>query len=114
MNVRSSAILDVSSTSQGILFPRLSLPQILALTAPANGLLVFCTTDYNFYVSVADSINWKSLSFGIVHKYCYGITEDTCSIYGGVYIWDEARDWICLVSLPCMEVAYISRPTTML
>lgn len=141
-----SAILDVNSSSQGILFPRLSLTEIQALTAPANGLVVFCTSDNNFYVFLADSVKWKSLSFGassiiptacgipfldsrdgklyntvligtqcwmkenlnygtmlpfntpmtndgIVHKYCYGETEDTCAVYGGLYIWDEAMNW---------------------
>ena len=58
-----SAILDVNSSSQGILFPRLSLAEIQALTAPANGLVVFCTSDNNFYVFLADSVKTRISSY---------------------------------------------------
>jgi hypothetical protein len=39
----ASAILEVSSTSQGVLFPRMTKAQRQAITAPATGLLVFQT-----------------------------------------------------------------------
>lgn len=40
----SSAILDISSSNKGVLFPRLSSPQILAIHLPAAGLFVYNTT----------------------------------------------------------------------
>jgi hypothetical protein len=38
-----SAMLDVNSTSKGVLIPRMTLADIGAITDPADGLMVFCT-----------------------------------------------------------------------
>jgi uncharacterized protein (TIGR02145 family) len=59
-----SAILDVSSPAQGILLPRLTQAQIGLIANPANGLIVFCTTDNNLYVFLAELGKWKALTFG--------------------------------------------------
>jgi len=40
----ASAVLDVTSTTQGVLFPRLTTTQINAIASPANGLTVYNTT----------------------------------------------------------------------
>ena len=40
---RSPAMLDVSSTSQGVLMPRMTAAQRNAISSPANGLLVYQT-----------------------------------------------------------------------
>lgn len=40
-NPDSSAELDVSSTKKGVLIPRMTQPQRLAIDNPATGLLVF-------------------------------------------------------------------------
>jgi hypothetical protein len=45
-----SAMLDVNSTNMGMLIPRMTQPQILVISNPANGLLVFSTTDNKFHV----------------------------------------------------------------
>ena len=42
-SVTASAILDVSSTTQGFLPPRMTYNQRMAITSPATGLVVFCT-----------------------------------------------------------------------
>ena len=39
----ASAILDVSSTTQGVLFPRMTLSQRTAISSPATGLTVYQT-----------------------------------------------------------------------
>lgn len=39
----STAVLDVSSTTKGLLLPRLTAAQRTAISAPANGLLVYQT-----------------------------------------------------------------------
>jgi len=39
----NSAILDVKSTSKGLLPPRMTYDQLKVITSPANGLMVFCT-----------------------------------------------------------------------
>jgi len=47
----ASALLDVSSTTRGLLPPRMTGAQVSAIAAPANGLLVYNTTTgrYNAY-----------------------------------------------------------------
>ncbi|MCC3157507.1 hypothetical protein LJ737_09670 [Hymenobacter sp. 15J16-1T3B] len=45
----SSAALEVSSTSKGLLLPRLSTAQMNALAAPVPGLLIYNTTLNKFY-----------------------------------------------------------------
>ena len=57
-----SAMLDVQGTSKGVLFPRLTILQRIAITNPANGLHIF-NTDFaalEFYDSL--SREWVSLS----------------------------------------------------
>ncbi|MEI7981615.1 MAG: hypothetical protein WCI71_08160 [Bacteroidota bacterium] len=60
----NSAMLDVKSTSKGLLVPRMTQNQILSINAPANGLLVFCTTDDKFYAYIAGAGVWKEILFG--------------------------------------------------
>ncbi len=59
-----SAMLDVKSNSKGMLIPRMTQNQISAITTPANGLFVFCTTDDKFYVYVASANVWKEILYG--------------------------------------------------
>ena len=60
----NSAMLDVKSTSKGMLIPRMTQSQILAITTPANGLQVFCTTDSKIYVYVTSANIWKEILYG--------------------------------------------------
>lgn len=57
----SSAMLDVKSTNQGFLPPRLSTSQRTSIQNPAQGLLIFNTTTNTYDVYQGNS--WKSLSF---------------------------------------------------
>ncbi len=45
----SSAMLDVVSTAKGVLVPRMTSAQRDAIFSPATGLMVYVTTDNNFY-----------------------------------------------------------------
>lgn len=45
----ASAMLDVKSMSKGILIPRMTDAERDAIAAPANGLMVYVTTDSSFY-----------------------------------------------------------------
>jgi hypothetical protein len=54
-----SSILDVSSTTQGMLTPRMTSTQIAAIASPATGLLVYDTTLNAFYFY--DGTTWVSL-----------------------------------------------------
>jgi hypothetical protein len=58
-NPDASAILDVSGTNGGLLIPRLTAAQRDAITSPAKGLVVFNSTDNNFYCFDGA---WKKLS----------------------------------------------------
>ena len=53
----ASAILEVSSTSQGFLFPRMTESQRGAITSPATGLLVY-QTDGDEGVYIKKSFGW--------------------------------------------------------
>ena len=55
----SSAMLDVKSTSKGLLLPRMSTTQISYIVNPAAGLLVFNTDSSDFYGY--NGIKWVSL-----------------------------------------------------
>lgn len=59
-----SALVDMSSTTKGLLIPRLTLEQIRIVTDPANGLLVFCTTDSKFYAFLSADNAWKEVLYG--------------------------------------------------
>jgi hypothetical protein len=61
-NPNASAILDVNSSSKGLLNPRMTLAQIGAITGPADGLQVYCTTDGKIYLFVASANQWKEVA----------------------------------------------------
>jgi len=60
----STSMLDVKSTSKGVLIPRMTLAQISAIANPANGLLVFCTTNNKVYVFLGALGLWNELALG--------------------------------------------------
>jgi hypothetical protein len=61
----NSAILDVSSTTKGLLPPRMTHAQLLAISNPANGLIVFCTdcgTNGSGALAIFMAGSWLQLS----------------------------------------------------
>ncbi len=54
----AASILDVESTSKGFLYPRMSNTQMLAITSPANGLVIFNTDAGALYFY--NGSNWVS------------------------------------------------------
>jgi len=58
----STAVLDISSTDKGILIPRMTEAQKLAIGSPANGLMVYVTTDNMFYYYKAGT--WTQIGAG--------------------------------------------------
>lgn len=56
-----SALLDVNATNKGVLVPRLTAAQRLAIFSPANSLLVFDSDSSCFFYWNAASSAWKSL-----------------------------------------------------
>ncbi|MBU0765032.1 MAG: hypothetical protein KJ607_09380, partial [Bacteroidetes bacterium] len=57
-----SAMLDVKSTTKGMLVPRITTAQRNAISSPAAGLLVFDINEYAFYFY--NGVEWTSLSGG--------------------------------------------------
>jgi hypothetical protein len=61
-NPDNSAMLDIKSTSKGLLIPRMTQSQIAAIVSPANGLMVFCSDNNKLYTYITSAGQWKSLS----------------------------------------------------
>jgi hypothetical protein len=55
----ASAVLDISSTTKGVLFPRMTTAQRNAITTPADGLVIYNTTDNKLQVRAAGA--WVDL-----------------------------------------------------
>jgi trimeric autotransporter adhesin len=58
----SSAMLDVSSTTKGMLIPRMTSIQRTAISAPATGLMVYDTDNNNFWFY--NSTSWAQVTGG--------------------------------------------------
>ena len=61
-NPDASAMLDVVSTTKGILIPRMTETQIMYIDNPANGLTVFNTEQSCFYFYNALAGEWKEMA----------------------------------------------------
>jgi hypothetical protein len=59
-----SAMIDIKSTNKGALLPRMTQAQISAISNPANGLQVFCTTNSKMYIYIAPLGCWKEVAYG--------------------------------------------------
>jgi hypothetical protein len=59
-----SAMLEVKSTTKGTLLTRMTSAELSAITNPANGLQVFCTTNGKMYIYVAADGVWRELAYG--------------------------------------------------
>lgn len=62
----NSAMLDVKSSSKGLLIPRMTLLQRDGILQPANGLLVFCTDNNRLYFNQGTPAakNWVMVASG--------------------------------------------------
>ena len=71
-------MLDVSSTDKGFLMPRMTTAEIAAIASPANGLMVYCTTNGNFYIYNSIIVAWKEIKYGsgVIPTNC-GVNNDT-------------------------------------
>jgi len=62
-NPSNSAALDISSTTKGILIPRLTTVERTDITSPATGLMVYDTNDGAFYYY--NGTTWVKIGFGV-------------------------------------------------
>jgi hypothetical protein len=58
-----SALLDLTSTGKGVLFPRLTTAERNAIASPAMGLMVYSTTDSSLYIY--NSVGWVKVGSGV-------------------------------------------------
>ncbi|NAS32135.1 hypothetical protein GTQ40_14205 [Flavobacteriaceae bacterium R38] len=65
-NTNPQATLDVTSTTSGVLFPRMTTIQRDAIITPATGMLIFNsdTNTFNYNSGTGVAPNWVSLSTG--------------------------------------------------
>jgi len=61
----SSAAIEINSTTQGFLPPRMTELEIANIIDPVNGLMVFNNDDNKVYVFSENLNNWRALSFGL-------------------------------------------------
>ena len=85
----SSAMLDISSASKGVLVPRMSSAQRTTITSPAKGLLVFDNDNNSFWFY--DGSTWKSLLTYTEFISQNGIVRNTSNIAGDNFLFGSTR-----------------------
>ena len=65
----SSARLEISSTSSGLLFPRLTGVQRDAIQNPVAGLAIFCTNCGDGEMQYYNGTSWRSMNMGAAANY---------------------------------------------
>jgi hypothetical protein len=85
----ASSLLDVSSTSKGLLPPRMTVTQRNAIVNPANGLIIFNTTSGcpNYY----NNGNWCEWCGSVVNPLITTLSCGTASLTGTLIIGQAAN-----------------------
>jgi hypothetical protein len=73
----ASSMLDISSTTQGMLAPRMTTTQKNAIVAPADGLMVYDTTLKAISYYNSGSSSWNSVSGSSASRTKYKIIKST-------------------------------------
>jgi hypothetical protein len=87
----SSAALDVTSTTKGLLPPRMTQVQMNAIPTPANGLIVYCTDCTPTGIYSYNSPTWSALggaAAATVSSTCTGFIGSYCTaaLSGTTYV----------------------------
>lgn len=64
----ASSVLDLSSTNKGLLAPRMTTAQRLAIAAPADGLIVYDTTLKLFHYYVGSNASWSPIGSSVTGR----------------------------------------------
>jgi len=90
----SSAMLDVKSTTQGMLIPRMTQAEIELIANPADGLAVYNTADKHFYFFDGESNIWIEIAIGTgtINTGCGTITDSDGNTYNTILI--ESQCWM--------------------
>ncbi len=89
-NPDTSSILDITSTTQGVLTPRMTTVQRVAISSPAEGLLVFDIDEDAFYYYDGSS-SWVKLE-GAIKRDNYVLVKSEADLpapSGGIITLDE-------------------------
>ena len=62
-----SAALDITANNKGVLVPRLTTVQRLAIATPANGLMVYDVNEGCFFYYIAPAATWRNLCEGAIN-----------------------------------------------
>ena len=73
----ASSLLDVVSTSKGMLTPRMTTAQRTAIVSPANGLMVYDTDLKSFYHYDTVSAGWVKMATGTDGRLKYKLIKST-------------------------------------
>jgi hypothetical protein len=96
-------MLDVKSTSRGLLIPRMTQDQIESIKDPADGLIVYCTTTGKVYLFVGTAGNWKEMDFGagIITPWTCGLSFTVNhAVAGGVAPVDKTVTYGTVTDIP--------------
>ena len=79
-----SAVLDLTSTTKGLLTPRMTTLQRNAIASPALGLLVYNTDAASFNTYNGSTLGWLNSSVDVQYSFdklldiCYAIKRKNC------------------------------------
>jgi hypothetical protein len=99
----SSALVEMSSFDKGFLVPRMTQAQIEAISAPADGLQVYCTTNGKMYLFVASLGQWKELAFGLgtlIPPFSCGLSITISHVTGLVAPVDKTTTYGTVTDIP--------------
>src|SRR5688572_9544701 len=83
----SSAMLDIQSINKGVLFPRMTTAQRLAIPQ-VNGLIVYDTDSSSLYICLSPQTGWKQLkALASLKDLVAGVNE------GDLLVWDGTQ-WV--------------------
>jgi hypothetical protein len=95
----ASSVLDLTSTSKGLLVPRMTNAQISAISNPANALLVYQTDNtpgYYFNYGTAGTPDWRMIGnnvpigTGVATRLAFWSTTTSLSSHPDLY-WDNTN-----------------------
>lgn len=79
-NPDTSSMLDITSTSKGVLAPRMTSVQRLAITTPANSLLVYDTTIKAYYYYDTVSSTWIKINSALNQRNNYVLVKTAADL----------------------------------
>ncbi|MDC8002116.1 hypothetical protein POV26_13800 [Aequorivita todarodis] len=79
-NPDASSVLDITSTSKGLLLPRMTTAQRLAITTPANSLMVYDTTVKAYFYYDTVSATWVRINSAFNQRNNYVLVKTAADL----------------------------------